>query len=242
MARKKKIVEDSDIVPVDGKDTSSNFNIEEKLLKLQQECIKKYGSGVFIKMGDSGSIGKVDFLPTGLTNTDDALGGGLAKGRVIEVFGPESSGKTTLTLHAIASAQKQGPCAFIDTEHAFDPQYAESIGVKVSELWVSQPDDGEQALNILEDIIDTGVYALAVVDSVAALTPRAEIQGEMGDAHVGLQARLMSQALRKIVGKLGKTKTVVIFTNQIRMKIGVMFGNPETTCVHPDTMVDVIIE
>ena len=167
----------------------------------------------------------------GLHSLDAALGvGGYPRGRVVEIYGPESSGKTTLALHAIAESQKQGGiAAFVDAEHALDPVYAKNLGVNVDELWVSQPDNGEPALEIVESLVRSGAVDIIVVDSVAALTPRAEIEGEMGDSHMGLQARLMSQALRKLTGTISKTRTCLIFINQIRMKIGVMFGNPETT-------------
>jgi recombination protein RecA len=184
-----------------------------------------------MKLGESPAGIDVDVIPSGSILLDAALGvGGYPKGRVIEIYGPEASGKTTLALHAIAESQKQGGiAAFVDAEHALDPTYARNLGVNVDELWVSQPDTGEQALEIVESLIRSGAVDVVVVDSVAALTPRAEIEGEMGDAHVGLQARLMSQALRKLTATLSKTKTCLIFINQIRMKIGVMFGNPETT-------------
>jgi recombination protein RecA len=183
-----------------------------------------------MRMGDSGPIA-VDTVSTGSLGLDLALGvGGLPKGRVIEIYGPESSGKTTLTLHAVAEIQKQGgTAAFVDAEHALDPIYAEKLGVNISELLVSQPDTGEQALEITDMLVRSGAVDMVVVDSVAALTPKAEIEGEMGDSHVGLQARLMSQALRKLTGNIKRSNTIVIFINQIRMKIGVMFGSPETT-------------
>ena len=173
----------------------------------------------------------VDAIPTGSIGLDDALGiGGLPRGRIIEIFGPESSGKTTLSLHVIAEAQKQGGvCAFIDAEHAMDPQYSKALGVKMDELLISQPDNGEQALEIVESLVRSGKIDVVVIDSVAALTPRDEIEGEMGAHHVGKQARLMSQALRKLTAIVAKSRTIVIFINQIRMQIGVMFGNPETT-------------
>ena len=173
----------------------------------------------------------IDVIPSGSILLDEALGvGGYPRGRVIEIYGPESSGKTTLALHAIAEAQKKGGiAAFIDAEHALDPVYAKNLGVNIDDLWVSQPDSGEQALDIAESLIRSGAVDIIVIDSVAALTPQAEIEGDMGDAHVGLQARLMSQALRKLTGTLSKSKTILVFINQIRMKIGVMFGNPETT-------------
>lgn len=190
----------------------------------------KFGEGAIMKLGDKPKV-DVDVVPTGSIGLDYALGvGGLPRGRVIEIFGPESSGKTTLTLHVIAEAQKKGGvCAFIDAEHALDPEYAKKLGVNIQDLLVSQPDTGEQALDIAESLILSGKVDVIVVDSVAALTPKKEIEGDMGDSHVGLQARLMSQALRKMTPIVSKSKTIVIFINQIRMKIGVMFGNPETT-------------
>src|SRR3990167_9382543 len=182
-----------------------------------------------MKLGEAHKI-DVETIPTGSLSLDLALGGGMPRGRVIEVYGPEASGKTTLTLHIIAQAQKAGgTAAFVDAEHALDPEYAKRIGVKVEDLLLSQPDTGEQALEITETLVRSNAVDVVVVDSVAALTPRAEIEGEMGDSHMGLQARLMSQALRKLTGNIKRTNTLVIFINQIRMKIGVMFGSPETT-------------
>ena len=191
---------------------------------------KDYGEGAIMKMGE-GYIVKVDAIPTGALALDIALGvGGVPRGRVVEIFGPESSGKTTLTLNIIANAQRLGgEAAFIDAEHAFDPSYAKKIGVNLDKLLISQPDNGEQALEIAETLVRSNAIDVIVIDSVAALTPRKEIEGEMGDSHVGLQARLMSQALRKLTSAISKAKTCVIFINQIRMKIGVMYGNPETT-------------
>jgi recombination protein RecA len=190
---------------------------------------KNYGQGTIMKLGDSAKV-KVDTIPTGSISLDKALGGGIPKGRIVEIYGPESSGKTTLALHSIAEAQKQGgTAAFIDAEHALDPEYAKRIGVNTEELLISQPDNGEQALEIVETLTRSGGIDIIVVDSVAALTPKAEIEGMMGDSHMGLQARLMSQALRKLTSIISKTGTTVIFLNQLRMKIGVMFGNPETT-------------
>ncbi len=191
---------------------------------------KQFGKGSIMKFTGTQKI-KVNIIPTGSISLDLALGvGGIPKGRVIEIFGPESSGKTTLALHMVAEAQKQGgTAAFIDAEHAFDPEYGRNIGIKIEDLLISQPDTGEQALEIAETLVRSNAVDIVVVDSVAALTPRAEIEGEMGDAHLGLQARLMSQALRKLTGAVSKSKTTVVFINQIRMKIGVMFGNPETT-------------
>lgn len=196
--------------------------------KLQIE--KQFGKGSLMKLGEKQGM-NVEVIPSGSLLIDAALGvGGYPRGRIIEIFGPESSGKTTLALHAIAEAQKKGGiAAFVDAEHALDPVYARNLGVNTDELWVSQPDTGEQALEITESLVRSGAVDIIVVDSVAALTPQAEIEGDMGDAHMGLQARLMSQALRKLTGIIGKSGTILIFINQIRMKIGVMFGNPETT-------------
>tara|TARA_B100001758_G_C18389218_1_gene601867 strand:- start:862 stop:1866 length:1005 start_codon:yes stop_codon:yes gene_type:complete len=191
---------------------------------------KTYGKGVVIKLGDR-AVQDIDSIPTGSINLDLALGvGGYPRGRVVEIYGPESSGKTTLTLHAIAEVQKQnGVAAFIDAEHAFDAAYAQALGVDVDNLYISQPDNGEQALEIADHLISSGAVDLVVIDSVAALTPKSEIEGEMGDSKMGLHARLMSQALRKLTATINKTGSTLIFINQIRMKIGVMFGNPETT-------------
>ncbi len=190
----------------------------------------KFGEEAIMKLGDKARV-DVDVIPTGSIGLDWALGiGGFPRGRIIEIFGPESSGKTTLALHAVAEAQKRGGvCAYIDAEHAMDPEYSKKIGVKIEELLISQPDTGEQALDIVESLIRTNKMDVIVIDSVAALTPRAEIEGDMGAFHVGTQARLMSQALRKLTAIVARSKTVVIFINQIRMQIGVMFGNPETT-------------
>mgnify|MGYP001323173887 CR=1 FL=1 len=191
---------------------------------------KKYGEGVVMKLGEATKL-NVESIPSGSLGLDIALGvGGYPKGRIVEIYGPESSGKTTLCLHAIAEAQKQGGiCGFVDVEHALDPAYAAKIGVDVNNLYISQPDTGEQALEIAEALVRSNAMDVVVVDSVAALVPRAEIEGEMGDSHVGLQARLMSQALRKLTGAVKSSNTCMIFTNQLRQKIGVMFGNPETT-------------
>jgi len=190
---------------------------------------KSFGKGSIMKLGDAKKI-QIETIPTGALSLDLALGGGIPRGRIVEVYGPESSGKTTLSLHIIAEAQKKGgQAAFIDAEHAMDPEYAKRIGVDTENLLVSQPDSGEQALEIVETLVRSNALDIIVIDSVAALTPRAEIEGEMGDAHMGLQARLMSQALRKLTAAISKSKTSVIFINQLRMKIGVMFGNPETT-------------
>ncbi|MBQ3293557.1 recombinase RecA [Candidatus Saccharibacteria bacterium] len=193
------------------------------------QITKNFGDGSIMKLGDAKKI-DVQLIPSGSLSLDLALGGGYPKGRIIEIYGPESSGKTTLTLHAIAEIQKQGgTAAFIDAEHALDPAYAKRIGVDTDNLLISQPDNGEQALEICETLVRSGAVDLIVVDSVAALVPQAEIDGDMGDAQMGLQARLMSQAMRKLTGIISKSKATVIFINQIRMKIGVMFGNPETT-------------
>ncbi len=192
---------------------------------------KQFGKGSIMRMGDGSVAEDLQVISTGSLGLDLALGvGGLPRGRIVEIYGPESSGKTTLTLQVVAEAQKLGgTCAFIDAEHALDPVYAQKLGVNVSELLISQPDTGEQALEIADMLVRSGAVDVIVVDSVAALTPKAEIEGEMGDSHVGLQARLMSQALRKLTANIKRTNTLVIFINQIRMKIGVMFGNPETT-------------
>ncbi len=202
-----------------------------KALKLTLDKLDKtYGKGTVMKMGDKAVI-EVEVIPTGSLGLDVALGvGGYPRGRVVEIYGPESSGKTTLTLHAIAEAQKKGGiAAFIDAEHAFDRYYAESLGIDVENLIISQPDNGEQALEITDNLIRSGAIDIVVIDSVAALTPKSEIEGEMGDSKMGLHARLMSQALRKLTGSISKTNCTVIFINQLREKIGVMFGNPETT-------------
>lgn len=203
---------------------------KSKALGLALESIEKqFGKGSIMKLGERKNI-LVDCVSTGALSLDLALGGGIPKGRVVEIYGPESSGKTTLTLHIIAEVQKSGgTAAFIDAEHALDPAYAKRIGVDTDNLLLSQPDNGEQALEIVETLVRSNAVDLVVVDSVAALVPRAEIEGDMGDSHMGLQARLMSQALRKLTGIISRSNTTVIFINQIRMKIGVMFGNPETT-------------
>ena len=191
---------------------------------------KQFGKGSIMRLGQSKTM-QVEAIPTGSMALDLALGvGGLPRGRIVEIFGPEASGKTTLSMHVVAQAQKSGGlAAFVDAEHAFDPEYAKNLGINIDELLISQPDTGEQALEIVETLVRSNAIDVIVVDSVAALVPKVEIEGEMGDTHVGLQARLMSQALRKLSGIVSKTKTVVIFINQLRMKIGVMFGNPETT-------------
>ena len=205
-------------------------NSQRKLDALVDEMKEKFGEGMIMKLGDVRRV-DVEAIPTGSVSLDLALGiGGVPRGRIVEIYGPESSGKTTLTLHIIANAQKAGgTAAFVDAEHALDPEYAKRIGVDINELLISQPDNGEQALDIVETLVRSGAMDVIVIDSVAALVPRAEIEGEMGDQHVGRQARLMSQALRKLTAIIAHSHTVVIFINQIRMKIGVMFGNPETT-------------
>jgi len=231
MAAKKTDKTDTD-VKSDVKKAPTAASIDGKLKALglaQEQIIKQFGDGAIRRLGDTKTV-DVELISSGSLSLDLALGGGYPKGRVIEVYGPESSGKTTLTLHAIAEIQKQGgTAAFIDAEHALDPAYARRLGVDTDNLLVSQPDNGEQALEIVETLVRSNAVDLIVVDSVAALVPQAEIDGEMGDSHMGLQARLMSQALRKLTGSINKSKTIVIFINQIRMKIGVMFGNPETT-------------
>jgi recombination protein RecA len=203
---------------------------EQALETVLGQIERQFGKGAVMKMGDQAQVA-IASVSTGSLSLDVALGvGGLPRGRIVEVFGPESSGKTTLVYHVIAEAQRRGGiCAFIDAEHSMDPAYAKRIGVNVDELLVSQPDTGEQALEICELLVRSGALAVVAIDSVAALTPKAEIEGEMGDTHVGLQARLMSQALRKLAGTLNRTDTICLFTNQLREKIGVMFGNPETT-------------
>ncbi len=208
-------------------DTNKQKALEAALSQIKRQC----GAGAIMRMGDSTVSEDIQVISTGSLMLDIALGlGGLPRGRIVEIYGPESSGKTTLTLHAIAQCQKiGGTAAFIDAEHAFDPGYARKLGVNVDDLLVSQPDTGEQALEIADMLVRSGAVDIVVVDSVAALTPKAEIEGEMGDSHMGLQARLMSQALRKLTGNIKRSNTLVIFINQIRMKIGVMFGNPETT-------------
>ena len=201
--------------------------LDAAILKLE----KDFGKGTVMKLGDAGANVSVETVPTGSLSLDIALGlGGVPKGRVIEVYGPESSGKTTVTLHMIAEVQKRGGIAgFIDAEHALDPVYAKNIGVNIDELYISQPDSGDQALEIAETMVRSGAMDIIVIDSVAALVPKQEIEGDMGDSHVGLQARLMSQALRKLTPVISKSNCVVIFINQLREKVGVMFGNPETT-------------
>lgn len=209
-----------------GEKDARNKATEEALSQIRT----KFGEGSIMRLGEAKKM-KVESIPTGCLSLDIALGGnGVPRGRVVEIYGPESSGKTTLAQHVVAEAQKLGGvAAFVDAEHALDPAYAEKIGVNVNDLLISQPDNGEQALDIVETLVRSGACDVIVVDSVAALTPKAEINGEMGDSHMGLQARLMSQALRKLTGIVSKTKTCVIFINQTRMKIGIVFGNPETT-------------
>ncbi len=222
MLKNKKVKEPKAILPTEA----SPRNIDSTLDAIRT----KFGEDSIMKLGDKPKVG-VDAISTGSIGLDSALGvGGLPRGRIIEIFGPESSGKTTLSLHVVAEAQKLGGiCAFIDAEHAMDPEYAKRLGVKIDELLISQPDTGEQALEIVDSLVRSGKLDVIVIDSVAALTPKDEIEGDMGSYHVGKQARLMSQALRKLTALVAKSKTVVIFINQIRMQIGVMFGNPETT-------------
>lgn len=205
-------------------------NAKKKALELAVAQIEKnFGKGSIMKMGEAKNT-VIETIPTGCMSLNLALGGGVPRGRIVEIFGPESSGKTTMTLHMIAEAQKMGgSAAFVDAEHALDPEYAQRIGVDLDSLLISQPDSGEQALEIVETLVHSNALDIIVIDSVAALTPKAEIEGDMGDAHMGLQARLMSQALRKLTAAINRSKTTVVFINQLRMKIGVMFGNPETT-------------
>ncbi|MFH0920612.1 MAG: recombinase RecA [Fibrobacterota bacterium] len=213
---------------MENKDAAKVRSVEQALGQIE----KDYGKGAIMRLGDSTNVmGDQGVIPTGAINLDAALGvGGVPRGRIIEIFGPESSGKTTLAMHIVSESQKMGGiAAFIDAEHAFDARYAKALGIDTDNLLVSQPDTGEQALNIAETLVRSGAIDVIVIDSVAALVPAAEIDGEMGDSHMGLQARLMSQALRKLTGIISKSQTVLIFINQIRMKIGVMFGNPETT-------------
>ena len=224
----KKPTVDNNATKNDQNDQKANARSQALNLAIAQ-ITKSFGDGSIMKLGDAKKI-DVQLIPSGSLSLDLALGGGYPKGRIIEIYGPESSGKTTLTLHAIAEIQKQGgTAAFIDAEHALDPAYAKRIGVDTANLLISQPDNGEQALEICETLVRSGAVDLIVVDSVAALVPHAEIDGDMGEAQMGLQARLMSQAMRKLTGIISKSKATVIFINQIRMKIGVMFGNPETT-------------
>jgi recombination protein RecA len=216
---------------VRGNPLASAEEKEKALEAARLQIEKQFGAGSLIKLGAHNNVTGIEVVPSGSILLDEALGiGGYPRGRIIEIFGPESSGKTTLALHAIAEAQKQGGvAAFVDAEHALDPVYAKNLGVNIENLWVSQPDSGEQALEIAESLVRSGAVDVIVVDSVAALTPQAEIDGDMGDAQMGLQARLMSQAMRKLTAIIGKSRTILIFINQIRMKIGVFFGNPETT-------------
>ena len=206
-------------------------NRKKALAAALSQIARQFGKGSVMRMGDDGAFPDIETVSTGSLNLDIALGiGGLPKGRVVEIYGPESSGKTTLALHVIAEMQKAGgTAAFVDAEHALDPVYAKKLGVDIDEMLVSQPDTGEQALEITDMLVRSGAVDIVVIDSVAALTPKAEIEGDMGDSHMGLQARLMSQALRKLTGNIKRSNTLVIFINQIRMKIGVMFGSPETT-------------
>jgi recombination protein RecA len=214
-----------------GNPLASAEEKEKALEAARLQIEKQFGAGSLIKLGAHDSAAGIETVPSGSILLDEALGiGGYPRGRIIEIYGPESSGKTTLALHAIAEAQKMGGiAAFVDAEHALDPVYAKNLGVNIDNLWVSQPDSGEQALEIAESLVRSGAVDVIVVDSVAALTPQAEIDGDMGDAQMGLQARLMSQAMRKLTAIIGKSRTILIFINQIRMKIGIMFGNPETT-------------
>ncbi len=221
------------VTKTDKPEVVKNTQIEakKKAIELAVSQIEKlYGQGSIMRLGSKDRI-NVEAIPTGALSLDIALGiGGIPRGRIIEIYGPESSGKTTLAMHILAQAQKMGEnVAFIDAEHAFDPTYGKAIGINIDEMFISQPDFGEQALEILETLVRSAGFGVIVVDSVAALTPKAEIEGEMGDSHMGLQARLMSQALRKVTAVANKTNTTVIFLNQLRMKIGIMFGNPETT-------------
>ncbi len=221
----------NNVASVKGNESSGSTSAKSKAIDIAVSQIEKqFGKGSIMKLGSREKT-DIDVIPTGALSLDLALGiGGLPKGRIIEIYGPESSGKTTLAIHVLTEAQRRGEAvAFIDAEHAFDPVYAKNIGLDIDNLYISQPDFGEQALEILETLVRSAAFGVIVVDSVAALTPRAEIEGEMGDSHMGLQARLMSQALRKLTAISGKTGTTIIFLNQLRMKIGIMFGNPETT-------------
>ena len=213
-----------------AKKTADSPDKQKALDAALSQIERAFGKGSIMRLGQDQAV-EIEALPTGSLGLDIALGiGGLPKGRIIEIYGPESSGKTTLALHAVAEAQKRGgTCAFIDAEHALDPSYARKLGVNVDELLISQPDAGEQALEIADTLVRSGAVDVLIIDSVAALVPKAELEGEMGDSHVGLQARLMSQALRKLTGSISKSNCTIIFINQIRLKIGVMFGNPETT-------------
>ncbi|SDJ22271.1 recombinase RecA [Lutimaribacter saemankumensis] len=212
-------------------DSKKNADKQKALDSALAQIERQFGKGSIMKMGSDNPVRDIEATSTGSLGLDIALGiGGLPKGRIIEIYGPESSGKTTLTLHCIAEEQKKGGvCAFVDAEHAFDPQYAKKLGVDLDELLISQPDTGEQALEIVDTLVRSGAVNMVVVDSVAALTPKSELEGDMGDSNVGVQARLMSQAMRKLTGSISRSNCMVIFINQIRMKIGVMFGSPETT-------------
>ncbi|MFZ8972181.1 MAG: recombinase RecA, partial [Paracoccaceae bacterium] len=212
-------------------DTKRNSDKQKALDSALAQIERQFGKGSIMKLGGENAIQEIEATSTGSLGLDIALGiGGLPKGRIIEIFGPESSGKTTLTLHCVAEEQKKGGvCAFVDAEHALDPQYAKKLGIDLDELLISQPDTGEQALEITDTLVRSGAVNLIVVDSVAALTPKSELEGDMGDSSVGVQARLMSQAMRKLTGSISRSNCMVIFINQIRMKIGVMFGSPETT-------------
>lgn len=218
----------SNLLDIDG---PRKMDKQKALDSALAQIERQFGKGSIMKLGQDGAVQEIEATSTGSLGLDIALGiGGLPKGRVIEIYGPESSGKTTLTLHCVAEEQKKGGvCAFVDAEHALDPQYARRLGVDIDELLISQPDTGEQALEITDTLVRSGAISMVVVDSVAALTPKAELEGDMGDAQVGAQARLMSQAMRKLTGSISRSKCTVIFINQIRMKIGVMFGSPETT-------------
>lgn len=228
MAKKETPKKETKVLPKSG-------DVREEKLKALESALaalnKTYGKGAVMKFGDAAAVQNLQVIPTGCLELDLALGvGGLPRGRVVEIYGPESSGKTTVALHAVAEAQKMGGvAAFIDAEHALDPAYAKKLGVNIDELYISQPDTGEQALEICEALVRSGAVDIVVIDSVAALVPKAEIEGEMGDSFVGLQARLMSQALRKLTGVISKTNAIAIFINQLREKVGVMYGNPETT-------------
>ena len=217
----------AEVIKMSNHDKDRNVALESAIGQIE----KAFGKGSVMKLGTTGENLDVQAISTGSLGLDVALGiGGLPKGRIVEIYGPESSGKTTLALHVVAESQKSGgTCAFVDAEHALDPVYAKKLGVNIDELLISQPDAGEQALEIADTLVRSGAISVLVVDSVAALVPRAELEGDMGDSHMGLQARLMSQALRKLTGSVAKTNCIVIFINQIRMKIGVMFGSPETT-------------
>jgi len=221
MADKSKVKDDSKLAAASGKSQALQLAVDQ--------IEKQFGKGSIMRLGEAHTV-NVETIPTGSISLDLALGGGIPKGRIIEIYGPESSGKTTVCLHAVAEVQKAGgTAAYVDAEHALDPAYAKRLGVDTDKLLISQPDSGEQALEVVETLVRSNAVDIIVVDSVAALVPQAEIEGDMGDAHMGLQARLMSQALRKLTGVINRSKTTVIFVNQLRMKIGVMFGNPETT-------------